>query len=348
MRVLFVQNVIMHYRVSLYDKISEFCDLTVAHSGKPVEVAIKFNEVILNRRTINGFVWQIGIKSLAKDFNVVILMFDLKWLSTLDIILFNKTKSQKIYLWGIGVSSQNGLNKKNAFDFIRFWIAKKSNGLIFYSDYPKRFYESSGISTTKLYSAHNTLEVNYNKKKYFKQFNFFLFIGTLDARKKVDHLIDAFALYKLGNKNYKKLQIIGSGLEEENLKLQVDRLGLSKDIIFLGRITDQQTKIKYFEHAIAVISPGQAGLSVLESMAYGVPFVTYKEAITGGEIFNIKNAENGYVINSRNDLVKIMKNMTDNKIQLQSLSQNAIHYYDNNRRIDHLANSFKQIIFKNE
>ena len=101
MRVLIVQNVIMHYRISLYDKISEFCDLTVAHSGKPVEVAIKFNEVILNRRTINGFVWQIGIKSLSKDFNVVILMFDLKWLSTLDIILFNKTKSQKNKRMGV-------------------------------------------------------------------------------------------------------------------------------------------------------------------------------------------------------------------------------------------------------
>jgi glycosyltransferase involved in cell wall biosynthesis len=346
MKVLFVQNVILHYRVSLYNKISEFCDLTVAHSGKRVKGPIKFNEVILNRRKINGFVWQTGIKSLVKDFNVVILMFDLKWLSTLDIILFNKSKSQKIFLWGIGVSSQNGLNKKKTFDFIRFWIAKKSSGLIFYSDYPKRLYESSGISTTKLYTAHNTIEVNYDKKKYFKKFNYFLFIGTLDARKKVDHLIDAFALYKSANKKYKKLQIIGSGLEEANLKLKVYKRGLSEDIIFLGRITDQQTKLKYFEHAIAVISPGQAGLSVLESMAYGVPFITYKDAITGGEIFNIKNGKNGYLIRSINDLVKIMNNITNNKIQLHRLSQNAINHYVNNRTINHLANSFKQIIFK--
>ena len=188
--------------------------------------------------------------------------------------------------------------------------------------------------------------IKLGKKKYFKQFNFFLFIGTLDARKKVDHLIDAFVLYKKSNKNYKKLKIIGAGLEEENLKRQVDRLGLSKDVIFLGRITNQKTKLKYFEQAIALISPGQAGLSVLESLAYGVPFITYKKAITGGEIFNIKNAKNGYLINSINDLVKIMTNITDNKTLLNSLSQNALHYYDNNRNINHLANSFKKIIFK--
>ena len=281
---------------------------------------------------------------MSDNFDVIILMFDIKYLSSINLLLFNSNKKQRIYFWGIGVSSQNGLNKTHTFDNFRFWIAKKARGLIFYSDYPKAIYEKNNIHKSKLFTAHNTVHVHYDKSKYFKKFTYFLFIGSLDPRKKLDHLIDAYSLYKSKTKNYKKLQIIGSGSEEKNLKSQVEKLGLLNDVIFLGRIINQQMKLTIFENAIALISPGQAGLSVLESMSYGVPYITYKDAITGGEIFNIENKKNGFLIDGKNDLVKLMKELTFDKCLLQQMSNHAIYHYNNNRTMNIQVNTFKEII----
>jgi glycosyltransferase involved in cell wall biosynthesis len=80
--------------------------------------------------------------------------------------------------------------------------------------------------------------------------------------------------------------------------------------------------------AIACISPGQAGLSVLSSMAYGVPFITQKDAITGGEIFNIKNGENGILYEGAvEQLSELLLDLSTDKEKVQKLSHNAQNYY---------------------
>ena len=76
------------------------------------------------------------------------------------------------------------------------------------------FFSESGIS--KKYTANN-----------------FLYIGRLIDYKGVGLLIDCMNL--LNNENYKfKLDILGSGIDEKDLKEKVRTLNLSKNIIFHG------------------------------------------------------------------------------------------------------------------
>ena len=113
-------------------------------------------------------------------------------------------------------------------------------------------------------------------------------------------MIDAYhtALAKSTKSDFPKLMIVGSGSEEHTLKLKVCEYGLEDQIQFLGAIYKESELAKLFTESIICISPNQAGLSVLKSMGYGVPYVTHKDAITGGEILNIKNGENGIVYNT--------------------------------------------------
>jgi len=83
---------------------------------------------------------------------------------------------------------------------------------------------------------------------------------------------------------------------------------------------------KLFTKSLLCISPNQAGLSVLKSMGYGVPFVARENAITGGERLNIINNSNGILYNSQAELVDIISNSFLNKQEYIEMGRNAKEY----------------------
>src|SRR5690554_7564832 len=141
----------------------------------------------------------------------------------------------------------------------------------------------------------------------------FLFIGTLNKRKGLEDLIIAFSdLIKKNKINDIHLNIIGDGKEKDNLIELAKLHSIESRVNFLGQITSSKEKEVYFKKAIASISPKQAGLSVLESFSYGVPFLAYKDAISGGEHLNIKSGTNGYLLNDKEELTSTMKEILEN------------------------------------
>ena len=102
----------------------------------------------------------------------------------------------------------------------------------------------------------------------------------MNVRKELDRSIEAFKL--ISDKISKDINfiIIGQGPEEAKLKT-VKRLRLEDRILFLGKINDAKKLKMYYEESIFSISYGQAGLSVLQALGFGVPFITKKNAISG-------------------------------------------------------------------
>jgi len=88
------------------------------------------------------------------------------------------------------------------------------------------------------------------------------------------------------------------------------------------------------------ISPDQAGLTVLQSFGYGVPFVTHKDAITGGERLNIVNGENGILFDSFDEITDIIKDCSQNPEKYIEMGKNAKKYYNENRTINHMVSGF--------
>jgi glycosyltransferase involved in cell wall biosynthesis len=72
-------------------------------------------------------------------------------------------------------------------------------------------------------------------------------------------------------------------------------LKIQNRVIFKGKITSNKDLIEFYRNAFVSVSFGQAGLSVLQSLGYGVPFITKKNAISGGEITNIIDKYNGFL-----------------------------------------------------
>ena len=72
-------------------------------------------------------------------------------------------------------------------------------------------------------------------------------------------------------------------------------------------------------------------------LSEGHPFVTSKNAITGGELQNIHNGVDGVVMEEENQLVEVIKDIADNKSKYVEMGRMAQSYYNENRTPKHMA-----------
>ena len=113
-----------------------------------------------------------------------------------------------------------------------------------------------------------------SKKKYI------LFLGRIDAIKGLELLIEAISLSKLMVNKEFKLKLAGNHQNEYGLLLQeqCDRLGISDQVEFLGRVDGKEKQILLSE-AYSLILPSHSenfGNVIVEALAEGTPVITSK------------------------------------------------------------------------
>jgi phosphatidylinositol alpha-mannosyltransferase len=101
-----------------------------------------------------------------------------------------------------------------------------------------------------------------------------LFVGRLEDRKGLPHLLKAFRLVRKGGAEA-RLLIVGSGPQEREARRYVMTRGL-QNVEFLGRVSDHE-KTQLFRTADIFVSPATGresfGIVLLEAMAAGTPIV---------------------------------------------------------------------------
>jgi len=329
-KLLSLTNVILEYRIPVYNQLAEYFDVTVAHFGVKVnENKTKFKQIILTKKKKGPFIFfKEDIFKLASEYEAVIALGEFRVLPF--FALGFKKREFSLTYWGIGVSASydNKFDEDRRWDKIRFYLMNKADSIVFYTSYPiKRYVQYGGIKREKLFVANNTVDV-VEKIEIPKEKKHFLFVGTLYKAKKIFDLLEAYNIAFTKNPSIKPLIIIGDGEEYDNICNWIAVKNLSNNIQLIGAIYDQNKLKNYYTDAIACISPGQAGLTLLNSMAYGVPFVTTSNAITGGEIFNIKNNVNGIIYQgSIERLAEIIEELSKNKSKVLAMAENAQNYY---------------------
>src|SRR4030042_3395242 len=127
---------------------------------------------------------------------------------------------------------------------------------------------------------YNNLKIDETKieEKFKIKEPYFLFIGSLEPRKNLVRLIEAYAEFLKENENKKfKLVLAGKrGWKFEPIFSTIERLGLSGNVIYLGYISLEE-KIYLLKNAWALVYPSLYegfGLPIIEAMNLGVPVIT--------------------------------------------------------------------------
>lgn len=337
-KVIILYNKLFHYRIPIWNILAEKCDLTVTYSSGgeiaiPEDVKFKVQYLPPYKNSGRFVIQKANVRKLAKAYDVVIAYGDISWLKFSTLPWFNKTK---VIFWTLGVSAsyESGFDKKSTWDKVRAFFYRQADAMAFYTTYPIDKYEKMGIPRERMFEAPNTVAVCPTNTNTVR--DSILFIGTLYKQKGIQYLLDAYKENK-DNPNIIPLNIIGKGPDSEAINQWIKENGMDHVIHMHGAIYDNEKKATFFERAFACISPLQAGLSVLESMGYGVPFITVENAITGGELFNIHDGKDGITMKSPEQLKNVVADIFNNKEKYIEFGKNAKQFYDNYRKPEDMA-----------
>jgi len=125
-----------------------------------------------------------------------------------------------------------------------------------------------------------------------------IFVGRLHPVKGVEYLIEAMEHIRQ-NDVKTKLIIVGDGTERERLEKLVKKFDLTKNVLFVGRISNEDIP-KYMTLSDVLVLPSlKEGFPniLLEAMASGLPVIATN---IGGISEIIKNGENGFLVEPKN------------------------------------------------
>lgn len=166
------------------------------------------------------------------------------------------------------------------------------------------------------------------KPKVMDRTSYILYVGTLEPRKNIETLINAYKLIKEKGIKHKLIIAGKKGWLFKNIFQLTKKLGLEKDVIFTGYITEEEKKY-LFLHSDFLVYPSfyeGFGIPVIEAMSYGCPVITSNTSslpeVVGkaGILVDPKNTE---------ELAKAMLTLLGDKIKRDKFSNIGLKQADN-------------------
>lgn len=149
-----------------------------------------------------------------------------------------------------------------------------------------RFYEvpqdkisvvPNGVDFKKFYPEKDKQKIENIKRKYNIFGEYFLYLGTLEPRKNLVRLMEAYAKARKENQNFPYLVLAGGkGWMYTEIFQKVEELNLKNNIVFTGYIEDNDVPtLMSGAMAFCFLSLYEGfGMPVIEAMACGVPVLT--------------------------------------------------------------------------
>jgi len=280
------QRVLPNYRAPFFDLLAGACSRGLSvFAGQPmpeetivaaVPQVAKYSPAG-NVHLLSGWLYmchQRGLTEWLEDWSPDSLIVEAnpRYLSTPSAVRWMRARGRPIIGWGLGAPPVGGplgaLRRARRLRFLRQFDA-----LIAYSQRGAREYSDAGFPPNRVFVATNAVSPRPSRKPDRKLHSGppnILFVGRLQARKRVDLLLRACAEMPEPGPG---LVIVGDGPERPRLQSLARQVYPSAAFAGAkhGRALDP-----YFSASDILILPGTGGLAVQESMAHGLPVIVAK------------------------------------------------------------------------
>ena len=281
------QRVLTPYRAAFFDMLAQSCEggLSVCAGLPRPEESIATTDQLRfanyvpakNIHLFHGpfyFCYPRGLLRWLSDWNpdALILEANPRYLTTPAVVRWMKRRARPVSGWGLGAPPISGplagLSRALRLSFLR-----RFDALLTYGRHGADEYAALGFPPDKIFVApnaaapHPTLPIPSRPPTFDRQPNV-LFVGRLQARKRVDLLLKACAA--LPEKLQPELVIVGDGPERTALETLAKAIYPSTK--FPGAKHEAELAA-YFRSADLFVLPGTGGLAVQEAMSYGLPII---------------------------------------------------------------------------
>ena len=292
MNIVIVQPNIRRYRADFYDALAKYLDhLTVVHFGIDESLPEhSFERIKLDDSRFGRLMSIHQLVRIQLKHDVSIVDFDINYPKVLVAAALSSLVKPVLF-WG------HGLGRRRIGQILRRFCLLWGKGVIVYGNAGRDQLLKAGISQERIFVARNTqvvpgfMDYSHEKKEYF------LFVGRLQERKRIDLLLKAYAEYISYDPSASMgLTIVGDGPIFAALKEMGRSLKIDSRVKFVPGTTDPDKLETLYRHALAYVSPGHVGLGVLHGFAFGVPVVTFQVDTHAPEFENLVHDINGLVL----------------------------------------------------
>jgi glycosyltransferase involved in cell wall biosynthesis len=341
------QRVLPNYRAPFFELLASACDggmslftgLPRPSEGITTTDQLKITNYHLgqNIHLFHGafyLCYQRGLLNWLKNWNphALIVEANPRYLSTPSAVRWMHRQRKPVIGWGLGSPPSSGVRKQRRLAFI-----SQFDAMLAYSQRGAEEYAALGFPREKIFVAHNSISAAPVDPLPARSLTFnlrpvILFVGRLQARKRVDSLLRACAQLE----SNPRLVIVGDGPERE--KLQSLAKGIYPSAEFIGARHGAELK-HYFTEADLFVLPGTGGLAVQEAMSYGLPVIV---AQGDGTQDDLVRKGNGWQIPPDNfeALVATMKDALSDVARLRRMGNESYRIVKEEINIEKMAETF--------
>jgi glycosyltransferase involved in cell wall biosynthesis len=318
--VCIVQQIVPHYRVPVFDLLARQPGIELSvwsghqpwGSLQPAKGTGRYEEVDAPFRKYGLVYWQPGQVAAAKAaaagrYDVVIFSWNARLVHLPRALRVCARSGVATLLWGHGFSKGESRWKRR----VRNRLLDSAAAVLLYNQHAADRLVREGIDPARAFVALNAIDqapiraarehwqrrpqdlARFRAEHGITDSEMALFISRLEKDKRIDLLLEAFAMV-VRQRPAARLAIIGRGSEEAALRAQVARLNLGQHVIFAGSVYDDMHLAPWFLSAACMAYPVAIGLSILHAFGYGLPVVTSDDlAAHNPEIESFRAGENG-------------------------------------------------------